>query len=542
MESLRQTALAFGLAFAVGSAATFAAREAGSAPTEAFAQSPMLEPDPEPDPAARLALRVVPDAVAPAPGDLLERRLAALAQTVERRPRGGGLVDFDVEALGEDIREHVDALEGRAQVSVHVRDLATQHVLFDSYGDTPLVPASNAKLLTSSAAIDLLGPDYRFKTRLAMQEGTLYLVGEGDPMFHLDDLHAMAARLADASLLDTVERIVVDDTAFSPQRFGPGYATGGPGVAYQAPSGALSLNFNHLEIEVKAGRREVEVAVEPFNEHIEVRTKAKVSTRSNLDVRTIAEGDKTIVEVSGKLRRWRSTHVRRRVTDPGLFAGSHLATFVAELAERAPPPVTRGKVAPGSEVVVTHESDPLIEIVDDGLAYSNNLIAEQVMRTVAWRMTGVPGDWTHGREVLEGYWSALGHANSGLVVENGSGLSREGRMTTSELVDLISVAHRTDSGLIGVLPVAGEPGTMRTRLRLSGKRVRAKTGTLRGVSALSGVITSETGVPQVGFSIIINAEDDAMLWSGARKRAIDAIVMDVLRRLDRYEAARGLAG
>jgi D-alanyl-D-alanine carboxypeptidase/D-alanyl-D-alanine-endopeptidase (penicillin-binding protein 4) len=121
-------------------------------------------------------------------------------------------------------------------------------------------------------------------------------------------------------------------------------------------------------------------------------------------------------------------------------------------------------------------------------------------------------------------------------------LSRNGRVTTAGLVDLLSAAYRTRSGshsLIDALPVAGEPGTMQYRLRMSGKRVRAKTGTLSGVSGLTGVITSESGAPQVAFSILINGE----LPAKHRRHVEDGIVTVVLGALDAFETERsGIAG
>jgi D-alanyl-D-alanine carboxypeptidase/D-alanyl-D-alanine-endopeptidase (penicillin-binding protein 4) len=181
----------------------------------------------------------------------------------------------------------------------------------------------------------------------------------------------------------------------------------------------------------------------------------------------------------------------------------------------------------------------LAEVLDLGLAYSNNFIAEQVLRTLAWRMTGEPGGWTAGEDILRGYWSALGNDPDGIVIENGSGLSRTGRLTTTGLVDLLAMAARgkgPGQSLIDALPVAGEPGTLRARLRLSGKRVRAKTGTLDDVSGLTGVITAEDGTPQIAFSILINARDVARLDAPVRRAIEDRIVTSTLFALDDYEA------
>jgi D-alanyl-D-alanine carboxypeptidase/D-alanyl-D-alanine-endopeptidase (penicillin-binding protein 4) len=113
-------------------------------------------------------------------------------------------------------------------------------------------------------------------------------------------------------------------------------------------------------------------------------------------------------------------------------------------------------------------------------------------------------------------------------------------VTTSALVDLIAVAHQVQGaeGLLSALPVAGAEGTLRARLRRSGKRVRAKTGTMDGISGLSGVITAEDGVPQVAFSILSNLREGAPAPGPARKRVEDRVVMAVLRALDAWALQR----
>jgi D-alanyl-D-alanine carboxypeptidase/D-alanyl-D-alanine-endopeptidase (penicillin-binding protein 4) len=482
------------------------------------------------------------------PEAALERRLAALAASIEARQLRGaaaGLVRFDVEGLNDALYEAVSRVVEHADVSVHVRDLETQHVLFDYYGDAPLNPASNQKLLTTSAAIDLLGADYVFESTVALFETDLFLIGEGDPTLGVDDLQELAAEVVAGEHLMGVRRIVVDDSAFSPRRFGPGYSPTGPGYAHEAPSGALSLDFNTIEVTVypMRGGRTVGVSVEPPSAHTVVRSRARTGRRTRLDVRTRARGEQTLVEVSGVVARaGRPVVERRRVVDPGRFAGEVFARILADRSETEVLPVARGKAPDDAEVLAQHASDPLIEVVDDGLAYSNNFYAEQILRTLAWRITGDPGDWQHGEDILRGYWLALGNDPEGLVFENASGLSDIGRVTTSGLVDLISVAHRSQregTGLIAALPVAGEPGTLRTRLRISGKRVRAKTGTLAGVSGLSGVITAEDGTPEIAFSILINVRESSALNASARRRVEDEIVLQVLSYLDQYHARLG---
>jgi D-alanyl-D-alanine carboxypeptidase/D-alanyl-D-alanine-endopeptidase (penicillin-binding protein 4) len=492
---------------------------------------------------------VVPEQRAVSPSAILHQRLAALAAAVEGGSAGGDpgvLVEFDVVRLAAQIERELLQQGGAAQLSIHVRDLETQQVLFDYFGDTPLNPASNAKLLTSSAAIDLLGSDYTFTTEVAQAGKDLYLRGTGDPTLSMDDLNAIASLVVEKVDLGGFARLVVDDSAFTPERFGPGYSTEGPGWAYEAPSGALSLNFNTVEVTVYPvrGQKQPAVDVDAPGAHVQIVNRARSGFVGKIGVTTHDKDGKTIVEVAGNMSKYaRPHHVRRRVVDPGMFTGTAFATVLAQHTASEPLPVVRGVVPREAESILVNESSPLIEVLDVGLAYSNNFVAEQVLRTLAWRMTGDPGDWAAGQEILHGYWSALGNDPAMLVIENAAGLSRLNRVTTTGLVDLLSVAYRTHPrghGLISALPIAGEAGTMQYRLRMSGKRVRAKTGTLSGVSGLTGVITSESGTPQVAFSILINTEQPGQV---AAKNIEDRIVMAVLHALDDFEARRtGIAG
>jgi D-alanyl-D-alanine carboxypeptidase/D-alanyl-D-alanine-endopeptidase (penicillin-binding protein 4) len=499
-------------------------------------------------PRPALIYTVAPDVRPDSAQAVLERRLAALAAAVEGRMAHGVptgvLPEFDVEGLAAAIEAELALHSAEAQLSVHVRDLGTQQVLFDWFGDTPLNPASNQKLVTSSAALDLLGADYTFTTGVWQAGNDLYLRGTGDPMLTLDDLNAIATLVTEKVDMAALRRLVIDDSAFSAQRFGPGYSADGVGLAYEAPSGALSLNFNTVEVTVYPvkGEPRPAVVVDAPGAHIEIVNKAVTGRRGFIGVRTYEDDGKTIVEVTGRVsKRARPQRVRRRIFDPGMYTGTAFATVLAQHTASEPLPVVRGIVPTDAESILVNDSAPLVEVLDAGLAYSNNFVAEQVLRTLAWRMTGDPGDWRAGQEILQGYWSALGNDPHALVVENAAGLSRTGRVTTAGLVDLISVAYRTHEGghsLIDALPVAGEPGTMQYRLRMSGKRVRAKTGTLRGVSGLTGVITSESGTPQVAFSIIINADEPQLLEAKSRRDIEDRIVTSVLQALDDFEARR----
>lgn len=432
-------------------------------------------------------------------------------------------------ALAAELAGIAAAAGPRTQVGITVRALDSGATLFDAQGEVALNPASNQKLLTAIAALELLGADYRFATKVHVDGDTLVLVGDGDPSLLPDDLRALAQRVATTPGLPTIRRIVVDDTAFTPERFGPGYDPDGPGYSYMAPSGALSLQWNTVAITVTPTHKgaPVEVTVDPPCAHLDVVVDATTGRGAALEVETHADGDRTRVVVRGTVsRREGPQQIRRRIADPGLFAGTVFARALADqgLPE---PEVVRGTASAGARSIAEHHSMPLRDVLHSALKYSNNFTTEQILRTLGHRLTGQPGDWTNGGEALARFWRALGRDPAELVFENAAGYSRRGRMSARALVDLLQFATSDDStaaGLFAALAIAGKDGTLRDRLHDAEGRVLAKTGSLAGTSALTGVIVDDAGSPKVGFSILLNGAVDRKRGAQLQDRVVRALL------------------
>ncbi|HET6585079.1 MAG TPA: D-alanyl-D-alanine carboxypeptidase/D-alanyl-D-alanine-endopeptidase [Nannocystaceae bacterium] len=432
-------------------------------------------------------------------------------------------------ALADELAAIAAAAGPRTQVGITVRALDTGATLFDRRGDAALNPASNHKLLTAIAALELLGADYRFTTRVLRDGDTLVVAGEGDPALQTEDLRALARTIAATPNLPTIRRIVVDDTAFSDERFGPGYDASGPGYSYMAPSGALSLQWNTIAITATATHTgaPLEVAIDPPCAHVEVVVDAITGRGAPLAIETSTHGERTRVVVRGTLSRREGTaRIRRRIADPGLFAGSVLARALA-LHGLPEPEVVRGATPSRATLLAEHVSPPLRDVLHSALKYSNNFTTEQILRTLGHRLTGEPGDWHNGSEALMQFWSALGRDPDELVFENAAGYSRRGRASARALVDLLQFALDDDSearSILAALAVSGRDGTLRDRLHDAAGRVLAKTGSLAGTSALTGVILDEAGTPRVGFSILLNGAVDRKSGARLQDRLVRALI------------------
>ncbi|MBK9756597.1 MAG: D-alanyl-D-alanine carboxypeptidase/D-alanyl-D-alanine-endopeptidase [Nannocystis sp.] len=427
---------------------------------------------------------------------------------------------------------------GGARIGVHVRDLDSGRALFDHRGDEHYNPASNQKLVTAIAAVELLGPDYRFATRVLRVDDALILVGEGDPSLQLADLHALASEIVAAGAHLGIRRILVDDSAFSPERYGPGYSAQGDGASYTAPSGALSLAFNTAVATIRPTTpgQPASVDLTPASAHLRLQGEIRTGRGRELRVVSRDADDLTVFELDGALPAGHApVTVRRRVADPALFTGHAFAELLRQLADNtndAPLPVLRGHAPTHARDLAVHHSAPLVQVLASSLKFSNNFTSEQVLRTVGWRMSGAPGSWHTGRIAVLALWSALGLDPADLEFENGAGLSRHGRVSPRALVALLARTREEGSPAAALMPTlasAGGEGTLRRRLTASDGRVRGKTGTISGVSALSGVAASADGRAALGFSVLINGDGPAT----HHRRVQDRVVLALLAHLDR---------
>lgn len=457
-------------------------------------------------------------------------RLAEVSQRAQARATGS--------PTGEDprlaaLRRALARVVGRAGagVGIHVADLDDGTWLFDQNGGARLNPASNHKIVTAVAAVELLGPDYRFHTRLMRDGDALVLVGDGDPSLQIQGLHALATRALASGALAGARRIVVDGSAFSAERHGPGYdEPPGPGPSYLAPSGALSLSFNTVEVTTARHGAEVSVEVAPASEHVHVVNLARAGRGRAIEATSTCEGGATRITVTGAAHA-RPTVLRRRICDPARFTGEAFAGIVAELGGPRLP-VEAGIASAHAREVASLASPPLVEILASALKYSNNFTSEQVLRTLGRRMTGGPGSFAAGRAALAAFWRAAGNAPEELVAENGSGLSLRGRVSPRGLVRVLALTR--DEGapaatLLPALAAAGGEGTLRMRLAGGRGRVRGKTGTIGGVSALSGLAATPDGRRAFGFSVLINGKRLPLVRS---RRLQDKVVLTLLEHLD----------
>jgi D-alanyl-D-alanine carboxypeptidase/D-alanyl-D-alanine-endopeptidase (penicillin-binding protein 4) len=385
--------------------------------------------------------------------------------------------------------------------------------------DLALIPASNAKVLTTLAAMASFGPTHRFETLLLADAppddqgaiGTLVLRGGGDPVINNEDWWQIADELHRLGLRRVRGDLVLDDSLFDRQRWHPSWGRTGA-RAYHAPVGALNANYGAFSVllrpAVKVGEP-IRVDVVPPVGHLAVVNRAltqRARARTRLSVDRRAGPDGELVLVSGAAGADAGpVRLNRSVLDPTRYAGSVLRWQLEEHGIAVDGAVRVGEAPEATEELLRHRGRTLAEIVRLCMKYSNNQIAEALVKQLGISGGGT-GSWQSGGQEMRRVLDELGVDPETYALVDGSGLSYENKATPRAFVQALRAGEASfDFGpeWIASMPLANLDGTLADRASGATGSVRAKTGTLTRVTALSGYAQLASG-ERARFSILVN--------------------------------------
>ncbi|WP_445300901.1 D-alanyl-D-alanine carboxypeptidase/D-alanyl-D-alanine endopeptidase [Microcoleus sp. BR0-C5] len=451
----------------------------------------------------------------------------------------------------------VDAIANRPEFSrsrwgILIQPLSSTATLYSRDAQKYFIPASNAKLLTTAAALQKLGADFRIKTSVYSGEnGSLYVAGRGDPSIAEPQLKSLAQQLKQRGI-SQVNQLIGDDSYFQGSAVNPNWEWEDAQAGYGAPINSLIFNQNAIDLllspqaigqPLKVTFAEAKLA----NQWQLQNNSVTVAQNESEFIEVGREFDRPIIRVSGQLKvgaEPESAYVA--VVNP---ANNFLQQFQQVLAAEGIP-VKQALVASASrnlnQELATVESPPLAELVKETNRESNNLYAEVLLRLLGkvtdkiplpQTLTGkmpVPQEDTGemGLKELKTALTQLGVSPNSYILADGSGLSRHNLISPEALVQTLRFMANSPAASIyrQSLPIAGKSGTLKNRFNVTPNRVimQAKTGTMSGVSALSGYIEVPNYEPLV-FSIIVNQSD---LSAAKMRSATDEIVL-LLNRLRR---------
>lgn len=379
------------------------------------------------------------------------------------------------------------------------------------------------KLVTGAVAFDLLGTPYQFTTKVFYDSvfnketgsisGNLFIRGGGDPGFNAQRLWLFVQHLIHQGVRKIGKDLILDDSFFDIKTQGPGFGEDGSSRAYEAPTAALSANFNTIAIHVAPGKIIGDpILITPFPrvKGVKIVSTAKTiaSTKtSGLKITTEKLDGKTAVFVYGSMRLNEKPRYRyRKVWSTWENFGWMLQALFEECGIEFNGTV-RHEVTPDSimskKPFYTFPSQPLPVFIFNMFKYSSNFAAEMVFKTVATENDTVPGSWESGSRQILSWWKNKNISPFSIkdstftfpVISNGSGMGGKNRVSPAHIVSLLEYVNKNkkySTEFLYALSVAGIDGTLKSRFTKSHLigMVRGKTGTLnsRGVSNLAGYI------------------------------------------------------
>lgn len=432
-------------------------------------------------------------------------------------------------------------------LGISIYSTRAKAVLFNLNAERPAVLASNTKLFTSTAALSRLGPNFQFNTLVTTRgqtdpngtlSGDLIVIGDGDPnisgrFFGGDTLAVFAlwAQKIRASGVKTVTGdLLLDDHAFDTQWIHPEWDKEDLGQWWTAPSGALSLNDNCIDIVIQGGKKQgdpARVSIAPDTRYVTLTNKATTVKGTPKKPVTFSWENGRSLLVKGEVKINAAMTLYTTIDHPTLFFGTVLKEslekngITVQGTVKVTPPVDSASL----KVLVRHQSDllPTIQIANRN---SQNFYAECLLKRLGYQIKH-EGSSAAGVQAVQEWLKEIGLPP--IEMTDGCGLARGNKASPSEVVSLLKwiIDQPFAESFVNTLAVSGgSEGTLRHRFKdavFAGK-IHAKTGYIQSVKAISGYVDTNSK-DRIVFSILANGV------SGNGSQKVNDLQEDILRLL-----------
>jgi len=432
-----------------------------------------------------------------------------------------------------------------SSVGLYVHDVSAQQPVVTHGADRVMNPASTMKLVTTYAALELLGPAHTWVTEVYaagpiqndVLSGNLAIKGYGDPKLTLENFWLLLRSLRARGVREIRGDVILDRSYFVADDYDPGRFDGEPIRPYNTGPDALLVNFKAITVQFVPDpeARNVRLVVEPLIEPVQVVNNVALSEGSCGDwagrLKFDAQGtpDQIRLVISGPYARECGERARSfSLLGHRQYAAALFFHLWKELGGSLSGTVRDGLVPAGARLITTSRSPAVSDVVRDINKYSNNVMARQVFLTLGALGGGVPGTLDKSRATIRQWLTQKGVSMPELAMENGSGLSRIERMSARGMGEMLLEAFRSPvmPELISSMPIVAADGTMRKRLSNADVAGQAhiKGGTLAGVRAIAGYVLDARGRRTVVVFIVNHAN------AGNAQAAQDALLRWVYRR------------
>ena len=412
-----------------------------------------------------------------------------------------------------------------SDLGLYLREVTESAPRLEIDADTPRIPASTIKLLTTIVALDALGPAYRWRTRAYLAgtlsggrlDGDLVIESGGDPSLGTEDLWRFLWEIKARGLEEIGGDLVIDNSRLEAPQTSRNAFDGAGDRPYNALPVAFSVNDQVTRIELApepAGRGLRAYLMPPLagvsliNQARLIDAPCRSKDHRLALIKKEQDGATTLTVTGSFASRCGPDRIERLVLEPVSHAGEATLALWRGLGGQIAGGVREGRVPEGAQPFHVQESDELALVVRDINKRSNNLMTRTLFLTLGAERYGLPATLSKGRAAVREWLAEKGLDLPGLVIDNGCGLSRETRISARGMGHLLEWAYANPemSELTASLPIIGVDGTLNRRLSRAPLRGNAhlKTGTLRGVSGLAGFLDDARGKRWILVSLINN--------------------------------------
>ena len=406
------------------------------------------------------------------------------------------------------INEIINESHLSTNLGIKAVSLRSGQILVDLNSNSQFNPASNNKIFTAIGALALLDTGYTFQTEIRHENDKLYLIGGGDPDLSLESLDSLARIVSNLPL--SVKQLILDDTRHDSLTYGEGWMWDEGAWWYSAHISALSVNDNCVNFIIDPGilGKPAQVRTNPQSSYYSVQNKS-ITVNDTTGFKQLIidrdwQNDTNHFTISGHIMDTTSTDtIFRNIEEPTRFVGHLFREMIAKKGIEIQT-IRKGKTPASAQLITAHTSRTLPHTVKNLMVESDNLTAELLIKTIGFKSDGFQGNWKNGLIQIRTFLhDSVGMDTTTFSIKDGSGVSRYNYTSPDHFIQLLTWAYdhpKIRDQLLFTLPRGGLNGTLKDRG--FPETVFAKTGSLSGVSNISGYIINDSDV--IVFSILMN--------------------------------------
>ncbi|MGZ3691987.1 MAG: D-alanyl-D-alanine carboxypeptidase/D-alanyl-D-alanine endopeptidase, partial [Pseudobdellovibrio sp.] len=394
-------------------------------------------------------------------------------------------------------------------------------------------PASISKILTSFGVLKRFPPGFHFYTRLLTDGKNLYLKGGGDPSFVSENMWYLVNEMSRSGIKNFKGDLVVDESLFDNVRFDASRESTRVDRAYDSPVGAMSFNWNAVNVFVKPtdANQKARVVVDPESGYFDLVNNTKTVTGTpKRDLTVSISNAEKLITVSGEVQQGTPEKaVFKGVEAPEMWSAINLKFFLAQRGITVDGKIKTGVTPDNAEQLAQYESKNLAYIMGDMNKFSNNFVAEMLTKGMAAEEVKQNASLKQGVEIIKNELMKIGLTENEVDFKNPSGLTRENAISAASMNKVLSSIKNDFSifpTFVDSLPIAGIDGTLKKRFKQTAGEgwIRAKTGYIDGVVALAGFAGRRDG-RVLTFTFLYNGPRDA----GVVREAFDQVLLNSLK-------------